>query len=148
MKPLLVAIGNMGDCEAQLAEARLLGSALATSIYLLHVEAPEPDFVGYEPGPQYERDAQAQTAMVHHAELHALRDELIGKGFDAHALVIQGNTVDKILEEAERLDAAMIILGAHAHGMLARFFSINAESQIVTRSTRPVLVVPTPFPTP
>lgn len=142
MKPLLVAIGDMGDCEAQLAQARLLARALNAPLFLLHVEAPEPDFVGYEPGPQHVRDAHAHEAMEHHAELHALRDQLIGEGLDAHALVIQGVTADKILEEAERLEAAMIILGAHAQGMLARFFSINAESQIVSRSKRPVLVVP------
>jgi nucleotide-binding universal stress UspA family protein len=144
VRPLLVPVDYSPATGAQLEQAALLAKALCAPVYMLHVEAPDPDFVGYGAGPPHVRDEAASETLQHHVELRVLRDGLRMAGVDAHALVIQGRAAEKILDEAERLDAAMIILGAHAHSLLRHWLTGEVGEPVLRQARRPVLVVPEP----
>ncbi len=144
MRPLLIPVDYTAVTGAQLEQGRQLAAALGAPIYLLHVEPPEPDFVGYEPGPQHVRDEAANDALEHHAELRELRDGLRTQGVEAHALVIQGPAAEKILSEAERLNVAMIIVGSHGHGVLHQWLAGDVGAAVSRKARHPVLVVPEP----
>ena len=142
MRCLLAAIDFSDVTQRLVAEATRLAGALGAPLYLLHVEAPDPDFVGYEAGPEYIRDAAAHEAMAHHDQLRRLRDQAKETGAEAHAFVIQGPAVEKILLEAERLDAGLIVLGSHGHGALHHLLSGSVAQGVLKRADVPVLVVP------
>lgn len=90
MKTILAAI-DFSDVTEHLVEvARDMARAHGAALHLLHVEESEPDFVGYEPGPQHVRDQVAHEAVRHFKEENSLRDQLRAEGIDAHSMVLQG----------------------------------------------------------
>ncbi|MBI2431958.1 MAG: universal stress protein [Candidatus Hydrogenedentes bacterium] len=143
MKTILAAVEFRKDeapilnCTAEMARA------FQAPVYLLHVEPPEPDFVGYHPGPQYIRDHVAQQAQADHELLHVYRDQLRQQGIEGESLLIQGPTAQKVVEEARRLEAACIIVGSHGHGVLHDLFWGSVSEGIIRKAPCPVLVVPT-----
>ncbi len=123
-------------------EAGRLAKALGARIVVLHVEAPEPDYVGYEPGPQAVRETLAKEVKENHEKLHAIRDELRRDGVQADAFLIQGPTVEKIVEESQRLKAEYIVMGSHGHGALYDLVVGSVSEGVMRHSARPVIIVP------
>ena len=111
-------------------------------IYLLHVAEPEPDFVGFEAGPDVVRDQMAEQFHREHEQIQAMAQRLRDEGREATALLVQGPTVDTILGQAERLQADLIVVGSHGHGAVFDMLVGSISSEVIRRSTVPVLVVP------
>jgi nucleotide-binding universal stress UspA family protein len=111
-------------------------------LILLHVAPPDPDFVGYDVGPQNVRDSRAEKLRRVHAELGRRADELRGRGVDAHAVLVEGATVDTILEKAREVGATTIVVGSHGHGRLYDALAGSVSGGVLRGATRPVLVVP------
>ena len=63
-------------------------------------------------------------------------------GIDAKALLVEGPTVETILEEADRFSADVLVVAANNRGPVARALLGNTCDKIVRRSACPVLVVP------
>lgn len=111
-------------------------------IYLLHVAEPEPDFVGFEAGPDVVRDQMAEQFHREHEQIQAMAQRLRDEGRKATALLVQGPTVETILGQAARLDADLIVVGSHGHGAVFDMLVGSISSEVIRRSTVPVLVVP------
>lgn len=111
---------------------------------LLHVEPPEPDFVTYEPGPQYVRDDVAQTIHDRHARLAELADTLRAEGIAVQSLVVQGEAGTKLLEKAAHFGADAILLGNRRHGALHDLLLGSVTRDVLRRAACPVFLVPTP----
>lgn len=60
------------------------------------------------------------------------------------AIVVSGHPVIKILEEANRLDVDLIVMGSHGKGPLEHAFLGSVAEKVLKKSTRPVFVVPLP----
>ncbi len=144
MKTILAALDFSDVTQPIVDMARNLASAYGATLYLLHIEPPEPDFVGYDPGPEHVRDNVAQEAIRHFKEENTLRDELRAAGLEAHSIVIQGPTVVKILSEAEKLNADLIVVGSHGHGALYHLVMGSVGEGVLKGATCPVMVVPSP----
>src|SRR5688572_8905488 len=99
MQNILVAIDFSEVTPQLLQQTRSLAGNRPTKIWLIHVAAPEPDFVGYEPGPQVVRDQVASRLHKEHGALQAQADQLRQAGLEVTPLLVQGQTVEKILEE-------------------------------------------------
>ncbi len=142
MKTLLVAVDFSDVAGSVVAAAAALAQKLAARVVLIHVAAPEPSFVTYEPGPQHERDHRAKTLRKEHRDLQAMVEDLSKHGVPAEALLVQGATVDKLLEEADRLAADMIVIGSHGHGALYHLLMGSVAEGVLRKTKRPVLIVP------
>jgi len=136
-------------CEASkadiplLEQARIQATAFNSRLYLIHVAAPDPDFVGYDDvGPQHERDWRADSLREEHRQLQLRAEALIEQGIDAVALLLQGSTVTTVLNEAERLHADMLIIGDHQRGTFHRILSGSDSAETVRQAHCPVLIVP------
>ncbi|MBI1320741.1 MAG: universal stress protein [Candidatus Hydrogenedens sp.] len=138
----LAAIDYSPISTAVLDQAARFALAEGATVYLLHVEPPDPDFVGYEAGPPHVRQAVAREAMEHHAELRTMKESLEARGVNAHALVIQGPFAEKILDEARRLDAGLILMGSRGHGALHHLVIGSVSEEVVQHAPCPVLLVP------
>jgi nucleotide-binding universal stress UspA family protein len=108
----------------------------------MHVAAPDPAFVGWDPGPDVVRHQRATDLRDEHRQVQEFAEKLRARGIDTQALLIQGSTVETILERAEKLDADLIVLGSHGHGALYRALLGSISEGVVRKSACPVLIVP------
>lgn len=115
---------------------------LDAEVFLIHVEPPEPDFIGYDPGPQTVRDQVAHSARGEHVELQKAARSLEAKGVKTTPLLVQGPFSASILAEADRLGADLIIIGSHGHGMLHDVLVGSTSEGVLKKSRIPVLVIP------
>jgi len=142
MKTILVTINfDKGD-QLLIDKAVQLADAFGSKIWIVHIAAPEPDFVGYEVGPQYIRDFRATDLKKEHHKIYEYVNLLNKKGIDAEGLLVQGATVKMVIEEANKLKADLIIAGHHEHSFIYKALAGRVSSEIIKKSTIPVLIVP------
>lgn len=139
---ILVAVDFSGVTPRVMEIARDLAARTTSHVYVLHVAEPEPDFVGYDTGPDVVRDQVAEEFHREHRQVQALADKLRSSNVGATALLIQGSIVETIVREAERLDADIMVVGSHGHGAVFDLLVGSISEGLVRKSTRPVLVVP------
>ena len=119
-----------------------IAANFSAHVWLIHVAAPDPAFVGYEAGPHAVRNQVADEHRERHQELQGLAERLRNAGIDTTALLLQGPTVEVIIEEAGRLSASVIVLGSHGHGRIYDLLVGSVAEGVVRASTVPVLLVP------
>jgi nucleotide-binding universal stress UspA family protein len=142
MKNILVAI-DFSDVTSRLLEhAASLAAKYGAKAWIIHVAAPDPDFVGFEAGPQVVRDSRAETLRSEHRDLQRYAREFKEKGIEAEALLVQGPATSTLLEEADRLDADLIVLGSHGHGIIYDALVGSVCKGVLKKSKRPLLLVP------
>ena len=123
-------------------QAKALARAFEAKLWLLHVAEPDPDFVGYDPGPQGERDFIAKKYHKEHQQIQQYAADLQKTGVDVTPLLIQGAYADTILKEAQAVKADMIIVGSHGHGAVYHLLMGGVSEEVLKKSVCPVLVVP------
>lgn len=143
MKRLLVPVDFSEGTDRILSTVVTLARGLRAEVILLHVAPPEPEFISFEPGPPSVRAAVAREISAEHQKLHQLERGLKEQGIAVTALLVQGYTVEKILQEIERLRADLVIMGSHGHGVLRHLLLGSVSEGVVKRSPVPVLIVPT-----
>jgi nucleotide-binding universal stress UspA family protein len=142
MKNILVAIDFSGMTGRLIEQAIPLAEKFDAKLWLVHIAAPDPAFVGYEVGPQYIRDSRAEVLRQEHRELQQYACRLKDEGLDAEGLLIQGSTVETILNESDKLKADLIILGAEDHGVFFKTIFGSVWEEVVKSSKAPVMIVP------
>lgn len=58
--------------------------------------------------------------------------------------VVKGNPTEQVVKKADAIDADIVILGSHGHGLLADVTLGSVSRRVLRRCTRPVLVVRLP----
>lgn len=144
MKNLLVPVDFSTVQESLIATAARLGKAMGAKLWLVHVAAPDPDFVGFKVGPEYVREHRADILRQEHQDIQALAAALNKEGVQAEALLVQGPTTDTLLEVAGNVSADLIVIGSHGRSALFRAFVGSVSEQVLKESKVPVMVVPTP----
>jgi nucleotide-binding universal stress UspA family protein len=142
MKNILVTIDFDIKEQLVLDKAFELAERFDSKIWLIHIAAPDPDFVGYEVGPQYIRDCRASELRKEHKLLQEYANTLNQKGVEAEGLLVQGATIEMIMKEAKKLHVDLIITGHHEHNFLYKAFVGSVSRKIVEESKIPVLIVP------
>ena len=142
MKNIVAAIDFSDISSAVIEQAANIARSFSSKLWLIHVAAPDPDFIGYGTGPQSERDWRAKTLRQEHRYLqdHAL--QLDRNGIDVTPLLIQGATVKTILTEAAKLKADMIVIGSHCRGALDKALAGSVSEGVIRQALCPVLVIP------
>lgn len=142
MKNILVTIDFNQNEDLLLEKAFQIAEAFESKLWLLHIAAPDPDFVGYEVGPQYIRDSRATELRQEHIQLQEYSTTLSGKGVDSEGLLIQGATIEMIIEESKKLNIDLIMAGHLKHGFFYNAFVGSVSAEIIKKSKIPVLIVP------
>ena len=142
MKNILVAIDKAGTSDAALGMARSLAKAFGAKVWLVHVAAPDPAFVGFDAGPQAVRDDRARQLRDEHRAMQDMAEALRHEGLTAEARVLEGETVETLLQQARAVAADMIILQRSNRSPLARKFIGATCESVVRHSECPVLVLP------
>lgn len=142
MKNILVTIDFEKETSLLVDKAFDLARKFDSKVWLVHIAAPDPDFVGYEAGPQNEIDFRADELRSERKIIEKYVHQLREKGINAEGLLIQGPTVDTILKETEKLNIDLVIIGHHKHRLFYKTFVGNTDSALVNKSKVPVLLVP------
>lgn len=142
MKTILVTIDFNENIDVLLKTTYEFANAFKAKVWLMHIAAPDPDFVGFEVGPQYIRDARASELRREHKLLQDYAKLLEAKGLIAEGLLIQGATIDMIIEESKKLKVDLIIAGHHDHSFLYNAFVGSVSADIIKKSKIPVLIIP------
>lgn len=142
IKDILIAVDFDDTVQKLINYGEDLAEKFGAKLWLVHVAAPDPDFVGYEPGPQYIRDSRAAELKGDHKRLQDLCDKFVSKSLEAEALLIQGSTVETLLEEVNSIDADLLIVGTHEHSFLHNLFSESISTKLFERVKIPLLAIP------
>ncbi|MDJ0909795.1 MAG: universal stress protein [Woeseiaceae bacterium] len=139
---LLVAVDFSDPTDMILKVARRLAKSLNASVWVVHAAEPEPDFVGYDVGPEVVRGQVAKELRDEHRQLQEYTDQLREAGVDAKAMLVQGPTVETILEMAEKQESDLIVVGSHGRGMMAEMLMGSVSQGLIRAGQCPVTVVP------
>lgn len=144
MKSILVAIES---CEATtiaspVVERTLeLARAFSSKVWILHIVPHTRDAPFNVDSKTLRREAAAELRHEHEF-LQYLAQCLRDRDVDATALLVEGATTRTLLEESERLDIDLIILGCHSHGLLYGALMDVTEEGMLSKCTRPIMFVP------
>lgn len=139
---ILVAVDFNDTIGDLLSYAEGLAEKFGAKIWIVHVAEPDPDFVGYEPGPQYIRDIKADELQDEHKNLQMLCEAFVSKDIESEALLIQGSTVETVLEEAQKLRSDLLIVGTHKHSFLHNLLQESVSLELLKKANIPMLAVP------
>ena len=142
MDNILAAIDFSDITPTVVDKAADIAQCFSSKLWLIHIAAPNPDFVGYGTGPQSKRDWRAKTLREEHRYIQDKALELEQNGINVTPLLLQGTTVETILQEASKLKADMIVIGSHGHGALYKALVGSVSEGIIRNASCPVLIVP------
>jgi nucleotide-binding universal stress UspA family protein len=110
--------------------------------WLIHVAAPDPDFVGYEAGPQYIRDDRAETLREEHQKLTEFKKQLTDQGINCEKLLVQGQINTTIMSEIKKLGIDMVVMGSHGRSRLYDLLVGSVCEYMLRHSPAPLVVIP------
>lgn len=147
---ILVAIDFSDITDKVLQQTQTLAQAMSAEVFLLHVAEPNPDHIAYDydPAAVYAidpaeiREQIAQRFHEEHKTLQQHADVLRSHGIQCKALMVQGPTVDMLLQEADKLGVDFIIAGTHGKGVLSQLLLGSTSESLVKKSALPLYLVP------
>ncbi len=139
---ILIAIDFSEATQKILNSAQTLICKKDSTVWLLHAAMPDPDFVGYDVGPDSEREFVAKKFREENQKLQDIADDMKKSGIDVTPLLIQGPTVETILEEAEKLLADAIIIGSHGRGAMHRLLVGSVSEGLLHKTKIPLVIIP------
>ena len=142
MKDILVALELKPSDKNLLKYALSLAKVYQAKVWIIHIAAPEPDFVGYEVGPIYIREQRADELRKEHREIQTHMDQFTSEGVDCDALLIAGPTLETLEKEVKKLKVELLIMGNHRRGFLYDTFIGSTTTQMVKSLNIPLFLVP------
>lgn len=144
MKNILIPIEFDNIAQKLIDTGIELAEKFDSKIWLIHIAAPEPDFVQYTSGtgPNNEREARASALKKERKLIQKYAEDLNKKGVTTTALMVQGQTIETIMEKVEALKVDLIITGNNKHGFIYKLFIESVSEEIIKKSKIPVLLVP------
>ena len=139
---VLVAVDLSPATARVIRVAEKIARGMGGTVWVLHVAEAEPDFVGYDTGPEVVREQVAREYRDEHRAVQRHADALRKADIEATALLIKGPIIDTVLSEAKRLKADLLIVGSHGFGALFDLLVGSSSRGILKKTDIPVLVVP------
>jgi nucleotide-binding universal stress UspA family protein len=144
MKNILLAVDNEPGTSDLVDFAGDMAAKFGARLYILHIASPDPEFVGYDVGPEYIRVSAAREYRDEHRWLQGIAKTLESKQVEARALLIQGYVAEEILKEADDVEADLVITGSHERGFFTNLFMGNTAVELSKKTKRPLLLYPMP----
>lgn len=142
IRNILVAVDFNDALGELIGFAESIALKFGAKIWVVHVAAPDPDFVGYEAGPQYIRDFRADELKEEHRKLQKLSEAFIDNNIESEGLLIQGSTVETVISEAEKLKADLLIVGTHKHSFFHNLLQESVSLELLKKGNIPLLAIP------
>jgi nucleotide-binding universal stress UspA family protein len=154
MKTILVPVDFSDVTEVLIRAAKTFASSMGSRVVLLHVRHPEVqlgsmpmDQIPVTPAsiiPVPPVAASTKEFSLIESWLDTLKEKFSGSSIEVAVMQREGQPVDLILEECEKQEAGMIIIGSHGHGALYNLLLGSVTAGVLKSTKCPVLVVPSP----
>jgi nucleotide-binding universal stress UspA family protein len=139
---ILLAV-DLSDATDKVVEAaRGVADLTGATIHVFHVVEAGPDYFSGINGIELTQDRIATDFPLEHSRVKTIVDKLVDDGFDASMCLRCGQAVKLALQEADRLEAGLIVVGSHGHGAVFSVLIGSFSTGIIRKSVIPVLVVP------
>ena len=142
MKNILAPIDFSDVTDEVINSAAEFAKAFSAKLWIVHVAAPDPAFIGYDVGPQHEREWRADTLREEHKTIQEKVRLLEREDINAEGLLVQGPTPDTILKEATKVHADLIVVGSHGHGALFKLLMGSVCEGLVRKASCPMMIIP------
>jgi nucleotide-binding universal stress UspA family protein len=142
MKNILVSIDFEKNAGQLIDRAVDFAKKFESKLWLLHVAAPDPEFVGYEVGPRSVREVRARELKDERNILEKFSGEVKNLGIDAQPMLIEGPTVETISRLIDKLEIDLVIIGHHKRNLFYKTLIGNTDTALINKSEVPVLIVP------
>jgi len=144
MKNLLITFDLKESSHSQqmLEHSIRLAKAFSAKCWLIHIAEPDPEFVTYSAGPQYIRDEIAEELRAEHKQIQRIADKIRAEGIDCDGLLIQGPTEEMILEEIEKLNIDLLVVGNKKKGFFQELFVGSITNDLIKDVSIPIFLVP------
>ena len=142
MKTIIAGVDFTDITTAVINKARELCALVDGQLWLIHVAEPDPIFVSHSVDSIEMRDQLATHFHDEHQQIQTLAEQLRQQGINANALLVQGATTETLIQQAEKLQADLLVIGKNRHGLVHRLLIGSNSSDIVKHSPLPTLLVP------
>ena len=139
---LLVAIDFSEITKLILEKAEEIALKTEAKIWLIHVAQPDPDFIGYDVGPDSERKFMATKFRDQHVKIQKMSNAIKEKGVYITPLLVQGSIIETIINKAKKLKVDMIVTGSHGHGTMFHILVGSISKGLLKKSPIPLLIIP------
>jgi nucleotide-binding universal stress UspA family protein len=141
MKNLIVPV-DFSDLSINVIDmAGKLAKAFGSKVWIIHVDSRQPYYVGLEVGPELLQDLRIEEQSRMERDLHAMEDYLKKKGVEVEAILLQGKIVTVILEQCQKLEADLVVIGSKTFGLFSRTFLGSVSEGVLRKAPCPVMVV-------
>jgi nucleotide-binding universal stress UspA family protein len=114
-----------------------------SQLLLLHVYHLPVEFQQLE-GAYLPADFWANVKGEAEQQLARYAEQVRERGVEVEAFVLEGYPATVIIEEAQNLDADLIVIGTHGHTGLKHLLLGSIAERVVQKATCPVLTVKSP----
>jgi len=164
IKKILYATDLSEDARDAFSYAVSLANAYSASITILHVLLKDLNIDSIAASyidPKYWKEIKKQVyedarqALIGKKRENIAIEEVLYKftenakadmsSFVTDEIIVKsGNPEDNIIKQAEERNCDIIVMGSHGHGVLGDAIIGSTARRVVRRSSKPVLVVPSP----
>ena len=143
MKTIVALVDFSEDAFKVLKQVHKMAAAFGSRVTLLHVVPPQPVVMDLGiASPTVLEPASPETVEADRARLQELQDSLAKFGISVTARQLTDGTPDTVMDEIRSLEADLVIMGSHRHGVLYNLFVGSVTNDVLKRMTCPVLLVP------
>ncbi|MBC8525003.1 MAG: universal stress protein [Chlorobium phaeobacteroides] len=155
---ILAALDLSDVTDNVVSSVRKIAHASSSTVILLHVLPEEGQEIDlhptidphYHPPEKYyhqpDSSEEGERVPILHDRnfkiLQNISDDLNNYGVEAKVSLVHGNALQVIVEQAEKEQVDLIILGSHGHKNLYHFFVGSVCSGLVNETSVPVVIVP------
>ncbi len=140
----IIALVDFSDVTAKVVkQSREMAEAFQAKVILLHAVPDVPVIVDIGVvAPTLLETPSDLKKEEDYTKLINLRDSLASCGISVSVHQLEDGNMKSILGECERLNADLIIVGAHHHSALYHWWIGTCTADVLKRAHCPVLVVP------
>ncbi|MCF7791230.1 MAG: universal stress protein [Victivallales bacterium] len=161
MKKILVPIDFSDLTEKILLKTEEFAEAFNAQVLFIHVTEPVTELIkdqvnaqtipslGDFGGPytttiRYDvvREQAAHELKREHSMILEIKDRFTDKNIDAKALLVEGEIIDTIVNEAEQINADMVIMGSHGHGPWHKALLGSTTNKVLKYLKKTLIIVP------
>jgi nucleotide-binding universal stress UspA family protein len=139
---LLVATDFSPSATEVLRVAAELAQGLSADTHILHVALPESRLIGGDAKELPDDHGGFEPSSKEKRLVQEAAEAMTAKGLTASGEVVAGPCADVILQQAEDINADMIIVGSHGFGAVLRVLLGSVSATILKKARCPVVVVP------
>lgn len=127
IKNIMVAV-DFNDSVGELLEyAESIAKNFESKIWVVYVTKPDADPEGFA-----EKKQMLQT----------LCDTFLDEDVEHESLLIEGSTVQKVIEEVNELAVDFLVVGTHKHGFFHNLLSESVSLELFKKVNIPMLTIP------